>query len=72
MVHWNLIVKFLEIANTKLQPGQIVGRKNLNRVVTAKWHDKRCVTMLSTYYSITILDTGKKIGTMIQYINQKS
>ncbi|XP_050063343.1 piggyBac transposable element-derived protein 4-like [Aphis gossypii] len=41
-------VKLPEVTKSKLKPGQIIGKENLNGVVVAKWRDKRDVTMLST------------------------
>lgn len=53
-------VKLPEVTKSKLKPGQIIGKENLNGVVVAKWRDKRDVTMLSTRHNITMADTGKK------------
>ncbi|CAI6351009.1 unnamed protein product [Macrosiphum euphorbiae] len=53
-------IRLPEIFKTKLRPGEIIGRENINGIVVAKWHDKRDVSMMSTKHNINMVETGKK------------
>jgi len=53
-------IRLPEIFKTKLRPGEIIGRENINGIVVAKWHDKRDVSMMSTRHNINMVGTGKK------------
>ncbi|XP_025418685.1 piggyBac transposable element-derived protein 4-like [Sipha flava] len=53
-------IRIPEIFKTKLRPGEIIGRENINGIVVAKWHDKRYVSMMSTKHNINMVETGKK------------
>ncbi|KAE9523001.1 hypothetical protein AGLY_016632 [Aphis glycines] len=53
-------IRLPEIFKTKLRPGEIIGRENINGIVVAKWYDKRDVSMMSTKHNINMVETGKK------------
>ncbi|XP_015375256.1 PREDICTED: piggyBac transposable element-derived protein 4-like [Diuraphis noxia] len=52
-------IRLPEIFKTKLRPGEIIGRENINGIVVAKWHDKRNVSMMSTKHNKHDYNAGK-------------
>lgn len=53
-------IRLPEMFKTKLRPGEIIGRENINGILVAKWHDKRDVSMMSTKHNINMVESLKK------------